>query len=127
MRFAHECAQGNLNGEGRTKRAEGRDLRARGRRLAARPKAEALLCERDEGRGASRVACPRHFAALAADVDAVLEAAFAVDLVDPGLEALLAAGLLGGAGLVARLHEDDGLAAWAHEVGELYRKRQATS
>ena len=108
------------NGEGRTERAEGRDLRARGRRLAVRPEAEALLRERDERRGASGIARPRNFAALAADVDAVLEAAFAVDLVDPGLQALLPAGLLGGAGLVARLHEHDCLTAWAHEVGELY-------
>ena len=117
MRFAHECAQGN--GEGRTERAEGRDLRARGRRLAVRPEAEALLRERDERRGASGIARPRNFAALAADVDAVLETAFAVDLVDPGLQALLAAGLLGGARLVARLHEHDSLPARAHEVGEL--------
>ena len=57
--------------------------------------------------------------ALAADVDAVLETAFAVDSVDPGLQALLAARLLGKAGLVARLHEDDSLSARAHEVGEL--------
>ena len=54
-------------------------------------------------------------------VDAVLEAAFAVDGVDPGLQALLAARLLGGARLVARLHEDDGLAARAHEVRQLCR------
>ena len=114
------------NGEGRTERAEGRDLRARGRRLAVRPEAEALLRERDERRGASRVASPRHFAALAADVDAVLEAACAVDAVDPGLQALLAAGLLGGARLVARLHEDDCLPARAHEVGELCAQASAS-
>jgi len=102
----------------RTQVVEACNIRVRRGRRVVRAEAEALLRERDEGSCTDSITRPWDLIAVAADVDAVLGAARLVDLVDPDLQALLAPGLLGGARLMARLHEGDGLAARAHEVGQ---------